>query len=145
MNYFSYSAVKTSLNMAVFESILVIYISESELVILQQILHLQNCCFLFLLMALQSSTAGWCLEASKEGWGVCLWDSPWSRLVLGAGGTTGIFYLQCEQSVFYEDSLSDPTNPSTIIHIHHSQGLVFLFLHYPKLFIVLFVYGVVCV
>lgn len=47
---------------------LILYNLESELVILQQILHHQGCCLFCFLMALQPSTAGGFLAALQEEW-----------------------------------------------------------------------------
>lgn len=69
VNYFSNNAVKTSLNMAGFLKVfLILQNLESQLVILQQILHHRNRSFLCFLMTSQSSTAGWSLAALKEEW-----------------------------------------------------------------------------
>lgn len=133
---------------------LIFYNLESEWVILQQIQHHQNCCFLCSLVALQSSPAGWCLAAWKEEWaGTCQMCSgtvpgagPSQEQGVGRAVSQGSPAVWVNQSIYFIlwRHLSDPINPSTA-HIHPPQGLVLILLHWPKLFIVVFVHGGVCV
>ena len=69
VNYFRNSPVRhLSIWQAIFEDTLCMSLHrlESQLVILQQLLHHQSCCFLCLLATVQFNTAGWSLAALKD-------------------------------------------------------------------------------